>query len=98
MTPPSLPAEVFDRLPPEAQAHVRALEACVAALEARVAALEARLNQDSSNSSKPPSSDPPSAKPAPPRTPICRTTRVCHTHHPRPACEVSEARGGGRGP
>ena len=46
--------------PPEAQAVVRLLLA-------RVAALEARLNQNSRNSSKPPSSDGPSVKPAPPK-------------------------------
>jgi transposase len=62
MTPPSLPPDVFDALPPAVQAYIRHLEA-------RLAALEARLGQDSSNSSKPPSSDPPHAKPAPPRPP-----------------------------
>jgi transposase len=62
MTPPSLPPDVFDTLPPAVQAYIRYLEA-------RLAALEARLGQDSSNSSKPPSSDPPHAKPAPPKTP-----------------------------
>lgn len=39
------------------------VEAALAQAMARVAALEARLNQNSSNSSKPPSSDPPFAKP-----------------------------------
>src|SRR5215218_10384578 len=62
MTPPSFPTEVFDTLPTALQAYIRYLEA-------RLAELEARLNQDSSNSSRPPSSDPPSAKPAPPKTP-----------------------------
>lgn len=62
MTPPSFPPEVFDTLPAAVQAYVRYLEA-------RLAELEARLNQDSSNSSRPPSSDLPSAKPAPPKVP-----------------------------
>jgi transposase len=62
MTPPSFPSEVFDTLPTAVQAYIRYLEA-------RLAELEARLNQDSSNSSRPPSSDPPSAKPAPPKIP-----------------------------
>jgi transposase len=62
MPPPSLPPDVFDALPPAVQAYIRRLEA-------RLADLEARLNQNSTNSSKPPSSDPPHAKPAPPRTP-----------------------------
>ena len=44
-----------------------------AALERRVAELEARLNQDSSNSSKPPSSDPPSAAQRPEKKPTGRT-------------------------
>lgn len=62
MTPPSLPPDGFDALPPAVQAYIRYLEA-------RLADLEARLNQNSTNSSRPPSSDPPHAKPAPPRTP-----------------------------
>lgn len=65
MTPPPLPPEVFDALPPAVQAYIRYLEA-------RLADLEARLGQTSANSSKPPSSDPPHAKPAPPRTPSGR--------------------------
>src|SRR4051794_31467236 len=65
MTPPSLPAEVFDALPPAVQAYIRYLEG-------RLADLEARLGQTSANSSKPPSSDPPHAKPAPSRTPSGR--------------------------
>lgn len=69
MIPPTLPPDVFDRLPAEAQAYIRFLEARVSQLEARLTDLEARLNQNSSNSSQPPSSDPPSVKPAPPRTP-----------------------------
>lgn len=76
MTPhPPLPDDLFAALPAAAQAYIRSLEAIaaqVAALQARVADLEARLNQDSSNSSKPPSSDPPSVKSAPPRMPTGR--------------------------
>ena len=73
MLPPPLPPELFDTLPPAAQAYIRALEATVAqlagqvvTLTARVAELEAKLNQNSTNSSKPPSSDGPNVKPAPP--------------------------------
>jgi transposase len=54
MTPPSLPPEVFDALPPAVQAYIRFLKV-------RLADLEARLGQNSANSSKPPSSDPPHA-------------------------------------
>lgn len=64
-TPP-IPRDLWDQIPATAQAAVLAL---VQALERRVAALEARLGQDSSNSSKPPSSDPPHLKPKSPRPP-----------------------------
>lgn len=69
MTPPTLPPDVFDALPPAVQAYIRFLEARVGHLEARLADLEARLDQNSSNSSKPPSSDGPHVKPAPPKAP-----------------------------
>jgi transposase len=62
MMPPALPPEVFDALPPAVQAYIRYLEA-------RLADLEARLGQNSSNSSRPPSSDPPHIKAAPPKAP-----------------------------
>src|SRR5215211_8291515 len=79
MTPPSLPSEVFDALPPAVQAYIRYLEA-------RLADLEARLGQTSANSSKPPSSDPPHVKPAPPRTPSGRRRggQPGHPRHTRP--------------
>ena len=71
---PLLPDEIRATLPPPAAAYITALEAAVqalttanAVLSARVADLEARLGQNSSNSSRPPSSDPPGARPpAPP--------------------------------
>jgi transposase len=62
MLPPPLPPDLFDTLPPAVQAYIRYLEA-------RLAHLEAKLNQNSSNSSRPPSSDGPQVKPAPPKTP-----------------------------
>jgi len=79
MTLPSLPPEVFDALPPAVQAYIRYLEA-------RLADLEARLNQDSSNSSRPPSSDPPHAKPAPPKVPSGRRKggQLGHPRRTRP--------------
>ena len=79
MTPPSFPPEVFDTLPAAVQAYIRYLEA-------RLAELEARLNQDSSNSSRPPSSDPPSAKPAPPKIPSGKRKggQPGHPKRPRP--------------
>ncbi len=62
------PRIALEHRPPEAQA---AILAVIASLEKRIADLEARLNQNSTNSSKPPSSDPPAVKvkrrpPAPP--------------------------------
>jgi transposase len=67
MDAPTLPPELLADLPPAVVAYIRWLEARVAQLEGRVADLEAKLKQNSSNSSKPPSSDPPSVKRAPPR-------------------------------
>lgn len=51
-------------------------------LQARLAKLEARLNQQSQNSSKPPSSDPPSAPPRPTRPPRGRS-KAGHPGHPK---------------
>jgi transposase len=56
----SIPESLWNTVPPEAQA---AILAVIASLEKRIADLEARLNQNSTNSSKPPSSDPPAVKP-----------------------------------
>lgn len=58
-----IPEEVFKSFPPAAQALICALLEQVRALNGRVRDLEAKLNENSSNSSKPPSSDPPWAKP-----------------------------------
>src|SRR5690348_16534015 len=72
MTPPSLPPEVFDALPPAVRAYIRYIEA--------------RLDQTSANSSKPPSSDPPHAKPAPPKSPSGKPKggQVGHPKRTRP--------------
>lgn len=56
---PSIPDSLWDTVPPEAQA---AILAVIASLEKRIADLEARLDQNSTNSSKPPSTDPPAVK------------------------------------
>src|SRR6516162_4854528 len=69
---PPLPAEVWDRLPPEARALIQALRAEVQALQQQVRDLSERLNENSTNSSRPPSADPPSVKRRPPRTPSGR--------------------------
>jgi transposase len=63
-----LPLDTWEALPAEVQTLLLALQAQVVAvqaenvaLQARVHDLESRLGQDSSNSSRPPSSDPPQA-------------------------------------
>src|SRR6266852_8153535 len=71
-----LPKEVWDRIPPDIQAAIWVLvdtyERRIAALEAEVVELKERLNQNSSNSSRPPSSDPAAVKRTPPRAPSGR--------------------------
>jgi transposase len=66
---PLLSPEVWERIPPEAQAYIRALEARVAALEAMVQQLRDQRQQNSHTSSRPPSSDPPQAVAKRPRRP-----------------------------
>ena len=69
MTPVPQPPDVPENLPPQVVAYIRVLEATIAELKAEVAELKAQLNQNSANSSKPPSSDAPHLKPAPPKRP-----------------------------
>jgi transposase len=66
---PQFPADLWDRLPPEARAVILALRAEAEELRAKVRALQQQiqelqhqLGQNSTNSSRPPSSDPPSVK------------------------------------
>src|SRR5262249_8770606 len=70
---PPIPADLWDQMPPSAQAAVLALvqayEQRLATLQHRLEDLEQRLGQNSTNSSLPPSADPPSVKPAPPPPP-----------------------------
>jgi transposase len=56
-----LSLDIWERLPPEAQAYIRVLEARVAALEATIEQLQEQRQQNSRTSSRPPSSDPPQA-------------------------------------
>jgi transposase len=76
---PPLPVDLWDSLPPEARALILALRVEVAELQAKVQALQQqvhewqdRLNQNSTNSSRPPSTAPPTVKRRPPRTPTGR--------------------------
>jgi transposase len=55
------PSEIWEHIPPEAQAYIRVLENRVAMLEATVRELREQVQQTSRTSSRPPSSDPPQA-------------------------------------
>ncbi|HVE74177.1 MAG TPA: IS66 family transposase [Mycobacteriales bacterium] len=56
---PRPPEELLAQTPPAVVAYLGALEARLVEQDARIVALEVRLRQDSSTSSRPPSSDPP---------------------------------------
>jgi transposase len=77
--PSSIPQQLWDNLSDEARAGIGAV---VEALENRIAELEARLNQNSTNSSKPPSSDPIGVKRRPPDPPS-KKRRGGQKGHPR---------------
>jgi len=79
---PPIPEPLWQTVPPEAQA---ALRAQFAALERRIADLQERVNRNSTNSSRPPSSDPASVKRRPPAAPSGkkRGGQPGHRHHPR---------------
>jgi transposase len=97
-TPPALPHEVWERTPPEAQTHIRALEACletlasmVHALQEQVRTLQEQLNQTSQNSSRPPSSDPPQhGRPRRPRSHRRRGGQPGHPGHTRTLIPVED--------
>src|SRR3954463_10488300 len=73
---PPISAPLWNTVPPEAQVAILALldslKGRITELEQRVGDLEARLNQNSTNSSKPPSSDPIGFKRKPPAPPSGR--------------------------
>src|SRR6516162_6816079 len=68
---PPIPADLWNQIPPAAQAAFLALiqqyEQRLQALQQKVDQLTERLNQNSTNSSRPPSSDPPHIKRGPPK-------------------------------
>jgi len=82
---PLLPKELWDRIPPDIQAAlwvvVAGYEQRMSALEAEVAELKERLNQNSQNSSRPPSADGPQVKRRPPQEPLGRK-RGAQPGHP----------------
>src|SRR4051812_31950019 len=76
---PPVPADLWESLPPQARAFIQTLRAEVAELKAQVVELQhhvqrlqGQLNQNSTNSSRPPSSDPPSVKRRPPKPSVGR--------------------------
>lgn len=83
---PPIPVQLWDQIPPAAQAAVLALvqqhEQRLQALQQQVAQLTERLNQNSTNSSRPPSSDPPQVKRRPP-TPATGRQRGGQPGHAR---------------
>ena len=84
---PPLPDELWAKIPPDAQAAILAL---VQSFEQRIAALEARIDQNSSNSSKPPSTEPLHVKRKPPR-PTSKKPRGGQPGHERHSRELVPA-------
>src|SRR6266851_5034386 len=90
-TPPTLPHEVWERTPPEAQAYIRALEARVETMASMVDTLQDQMNQTSQNSSRPPSSDPPQhRRPHRPQSHRRRGGQPGHPGHTRTLIPVEE--------
>src|SRR5262249_22090028 len=93
---PPIPAELWDQLAPAAQAAILALvqsyEQRLTALQRCVENLEQQLGQNSTNSSRPPSSDPPTVKRAPPRSPSGRRSggQPGHALSQRPLLEPTQ--------
>lgn len=94
--PPLLPKELWDSIPPAAQAAVlgalAAMQAQITHLETRLAELEAQLRKDATNSSKPPSTAHPHAKPPRPKPKSRRPAggQAGHTKAERPLRPVEQ--------
>jgi transposase len=94
--PPLISPELWDSIPPAAQAAVlgalAALQAQITGLESRVAELEAQLRKDSTNSSKPPSTTHPHAKPprSQPKSRRSAGGQPGHAKHERPLLPVEQ--------
>jgi transposase len=83
---PPIPQALWDQVPPAAQAALATVlqhyQQRLAALEGRLRELQERLGQNSTNSSKPPSSDGPAVKRSPPR-PRGERPKGGQSGHPR---------------
>ena len=94
--PAIVPVEVWEQAPEPVQSVMQAMveyyEQRIAKLEGEVRELTARLNQNSQNSSKPPSSDGPHVKRKPPKHPSGRKPggQVGHTPHQRALVPVED--------
>jgi transposase len=89
---PPLPDDLWAKIPADAQAGILAL---VQSFEQRIAALEARINQNSSNSSRPPSTEPLHVKRRPPRPTSQRRRggQAGHERHTRDLVPVEQLTG-----
>jgi transposase len=93
---PPIPKELWDQIPPAAQAALLALfaklQSEIADLRQQVADLNARLGQNSHNSSKPPSTDGPTVKRRPSQEPSGRKrgAQPGHELHRRPLLPADE--------
>src|SRR5262245_66535712 len=106
---PPIPAELWDQVPPAAQSAILALvrqhQQQFHDLQRQVEELRRRLNQNSTNSSRPPSTDPPHVKRRPPTPPSGRTSggQPGHARRQRPllppdrtlTCKPAQCRGCG---
>src|SRR5215813_6690134 len=87
---PPIPAELWGHVPPAAQAAILVLvqqyEQRLQALRKQVGELQQRLNQNSTNTSRPPSADPPHVKRRPPKPSSGRKRggQQGHARHQRP--------------
>jgi transposase len=94
--PPIVPVEVWEQAPEPVQVVMSAMvayyEQRIARLEVEVRELTARLNQNSQNSSKPPSSDGPHVKRKPPQPPSGRKPggQLGHPFHQRALVSIEQ--------
>src|SRR5438270_13110788 len=95
---PPIPAELWNQIPPAAQAAILALvqqyEQRLQALQQQVIDLRQRLNQNSTNSSRPPSSDPPHVKRRPPKPSAARKRggQPGHARQQRPVVPAEQVK------
>src|SRR5262249_16097158 len=90
-THPTFPSDLWAQTPPEVRAYIGTLEARVVALEAMVQAFQEQLQQDSRNSSRPPSIDAPaSQRPKRRRGQRRRGGRPGHPGHTRTLISVED--------